>query len=717
MSKVDPAELPVAIGQVIAGRYAVSGILGKGGMGIVAAGKHLELGEKVAIKFLHKEHAGHADRFFREAQAAARIKSEHVVPDLRRRTPHVRRAVHRHGASQGEDVAERLTRLGRMDAKPVADLLIDVCHALAEAHAVGIVHRDLKPCRTSSWRGARARRRRRQAARFRHREGARGRLAHAHRERARLALLHVARAAPRLEGRRRAVRRLEPRRHSLRALDRHAPLRRRLARSSSASSSARSRRRARSRRAPSCRPPSMPSSRCAGLGPTASPTSARWSARSRRSRRRSCPCRSRASSACSRRASSEASRSRRRCRRRRTSLPTRSRSRPRRRVPRTNTGDVSVEIEERPATATLNAVSTSAPTTTQASRAAGGARGWRVAPSPRAPSSRPRWSVNDCSRRRRRRPRPDDDHRRERAACTGKRHARRERRSAAERDSERERGAGDDGRGRDTSPDGEASAPAAERERDAATSTRRQLHAAVHDRRPRHAPPEAGVHVMRRLAGAGFVLVFCLAAPAWADDGNVCKESYEEAQVLMRPSDGTTSLLPAREKLRMHALELQKIGWSTTAPSGSPTSSGAFRRSCSRRRTPPVVTSPTSRSRPRTGSSWPRDSTGMRPRSSLASKYVFIGAGGLAARRPSSCVKANGRDGLRDVRCVAGGARREHAATTAARCATPARVSDDALRRLCARRHGRGRHRHRRHLRPQRDREERPRELRWHRRV
>src|SRR4051812_18622284 len=79
MPKIDPADLPVAIGQVISGRYAISRVLGAGGMGYVLAGRHLELGERVAIKFLRKEHSAHAERFFREARAAARIRSEHVV--------------------------------------------------------------------------------------------------------------------------------------------------------------------------------------------------------------------------------------------------------------------------------------------------------------------------------------------------------------------------------------------------------------------------------------------------------------------------------------------------------------------------------------------------------------------------------------------------------------------------------------------------------------
>jgi serine/threonine-protein kinase len=145
MAKIDPGDLPVAVGQVIAGRYAISRVLGVGGMGVVLGGKHLELGEKVAIKFLHKEHSGHAERFFREARAAARIRSEHVVRiyDVGRLPGGEPFIVMEH--LDGEDLAERLRRDGPMDPRAVADVLLDVCEALAEAHAVGIVHRDLKP--------------------------------------------------------------------------------------------------------------------------------------------------------------------------------------------------------------------------------------------------------------------------------------------------------------------------------------------------------------------------------------------------------------------------------------------------------------------------------------------------------------------------------------------------------------------------------------------
>lgn len=136
---------PMPIGTIIAGRYEVTGFLGRGGMGFVVAARHRQLGERVAIKFLHRSFASLAERFFREARAAAGIESDHVVRiyDAGRLASGVPYMVMEH--LSGEDLAARLQRTGSMAPETVATILVDICLALAEAHAVGIVHRDLKP--------------------------------------------------------------------------------------------------------------------------------------------------------------------------------------------------------------------------------------------------------------------------------------------------------------------------------------------------------------------------------------------------------------------------------------------------------------------------------------------------------------------------------------------------------------------------------------------
>src|SRR3954464_3320919 len=76
-----PADLPIFVGQIVAGKYRIEGILGVGGMGFVAKATHLELLQPVAIKFLRPEMLEVPDatkRFVREARAAGRLSSEHV---------------------------------------------------------------------------------------------------------------------------------------------------------------------------------------------------------------------------------------------------------------------------------------------------------------------------------------------------------------------------------------------------------------------------------------------------------------------------------------------------------------------------------------------------------------------------------------------------------------------------------------------------------------
>ncbi|MCE7892228.1 MAG: serine/threonine protein kinase, partial [Sorangiineae bacterium PRO1] len=139
--------LTLTPGTVLAGKYSVERVLGEGGMGVVVAATHLELGERVAVKFLHPdavENEEVAQRFVREARAAVKIKSEHVarIIDVGRMdngSPYmVMEYLAGHDLSEEKHAAE----LGIEDA---IDYVIQACDAMAEAHAAGIVHRDLKP--------------------------------------------------------------------------------------------------------------------------------------------------------------------------------------------------------------------------------------------------------------------------------------------------------------------------------------------------------------------------------------------------------------------------------------------------------------------------------------------------------------------------------------------------------------------------------------------
>jgi eukaryotic-like serine/threonine-protein kinase len=137
-----------APGEVIASKYRIDSVVGTGGMGIVLGATDLSLQRQVAIKFLSPERMqreGAVARFLREARAAAAIQSEHVVRvhevgTLDWGVPYI---VMEH--LRGSDLAQVLAQRGPLPIPEACDLLLQVCEALAEAHARGIVHRDLKP--------------------------------------------------------------------------------------------------------------------------------------------------------------------------------------------------------------------------------------------------------------------------------------------------------------------------------------------------------------------------------------------------------------------------------------------------------------------------------------------------------------------------------------------------------------------------------------------
>jgi serine/threonine-protein kinase len=135
-------------GEILAGKYRVERVLGWGGMGVVVAAHHLELDQRVALKFLSPQALASAEivaRFAREARAAVRIKSEHVarvtdVGQLDNGSPFMVMEY-----LDGVDLSGWLAQKGPLPAEQAVDFVLQACEALAEAHALGIVHRDLKP--------------------------------------------------------------------------------------------------------------------------------------------------------------------------------------------------------------------------------------------------------------------------------------------------------------------------------------------------------------------------------------------------------------------------------------------------------------------------------------------------------------------------------------------------------------------------------------------
>ena len=143
-------DMPVSVnpGDVLAGKYRVERVLGVGGMGIVVAAHHIQLDQKVALKFLLPHALGEPEavaRFVREARAAVKIQSEHVarisdVGELENGAPYMVMEF-----LQGGDLAAWLRQNGPLPYEQAVDFVLQTCVAVADAHALGIVHRDLKP--------------------------------------------------------------------------------------------------------------------------------------------------------------------------------------------------------------------------------------------------------------------------------------------------------------------------------------------------------------------------------------------------------------------------------------------------------------------------------------------------------------------------------------------------------------------------------------------
>lgn len=140
-----PPSHPEILGRI--GRYEVERMIGSGGMGIVLKGFDTELHRVVAIKVLkpHLANNGAArSRFAREAQSAAAVVHEHVIPI---------HDVQSDGEMPflvmqyvpGQSLQARVDERGPLDAKEVLRIARQIAAGLAAAHAQGLVHRDVKP--------------------------------------------------------------------------------------------------------------------------------------------------------------------------------------------------------------------------------------------------------------------------------------------------------------------------------------------------------------------------------------------------------------------------------------------------------------------------------------------------------------------------------------------------------------------------------------------
>ena len=130
-------------GDVLAERFVIERLAGRGGMGAVYRALDRTTGEPVALKIM--AHGGHHDeRFAREARVLSELIHPAIVRYVAHGTTSQRKPFLAMEWLEGEDLAQRLGRAGLTAAESVA-VAVRVAEGLATAHARGVVHRDVKP--------------------------------------------------------------------------------------------------------------------------------------------------------------------------------------------------------------------------------------------------------------------------------------------------------------------------------------------------------------------------------------------------------------------------------------------------------------------------------------------------------------------------------------------------------------------------------------------
>ena len=140
------AEAFARFASALAGQYELEREIGRGGMGVVYLARDARLERPVAIKTLPVHLAADVvvrERFLREARTAARLSHPNIVPIYRADeiAGHVFFVM---GYVDGESLAQRIRRLGRISPRETVRIISGVSDALGYAHAHGVIHRDVK---------------------------------------------------------------------------------------------------------------------------------------------------------------------------------------------------------------------------------------------------------------------------------------------------------------------------------------------------------------------------------------------------------------------------------------------------------------------------------------------------------------------------------------------------------------------------------------------
>jgi serine/threonine-protein kinase len=136
-------------GDVLANRYRIQRLLGKGGMGAVYLAHDEVLGDLVALKVISSawaaDEAAMVERFKRECSAARKVSSPYVIRihDLGEARPGLLYLSMEY--VQGRTLAELIAARGLVPIADCVDILGQICNGLTAAHDAGVIHRDLKP--------------------------------------------------------------------------------------------------------------------------------------------------------------------------------------------------------------------------------------------------------------------------------------------------------------------------------------------------------------------------------------------------------------------------------------------------------------------------------------------------------------------------------------------------------------------------------------------
>ncbi len=138
-------ELPQP-GDVLAMRYAIEGVIARGGMGVVYEARDLDLQRPVALKLLPpftRAQQAH-ERFLRECKLTASVNHPNVIPIFDAGFHHDRLPFFVMERLHGSTV-KRATRAGPLSVRAALRITMGVCAALSAAHERGVLHRDVKP--------------------------------------------------------------------------------------------------------------------------------------------------------------------------------------------------------------------------------------------------------------------------------------------------------------------------------------------------------------------------------------------------------------------------------------------------------------------------------------------------------------------------------------------------------------------------------------------